>query len=114
MIELCLTHVNGTSMLGLYRGLKVASGAAGWETIGGHPVFSELSQWPTPMIVTIGLPGNGGWIPIGNRHSIVIFGFQPDGMIDVGDPFAGRQTWSAAELQQRYGGDALTIRPKDH
>jgi hypothetical protein len=61
------------------------------------------------MIVTIGLPGNGGLIPIGNRHSVVVFGFGPDGTIDVGDPFAGRPTWTREELKARYGGDALSL-----
>jgi hypothetical protein len=108
MIRLCFTHVDGTSMLGLYRGLRMKGVERDLVPVAGHPHFDELRAWPLPAVVTIGLRGNGGWLPIGNRHSIVVLSFNQD-RVEIADPFSGRQTWTAKQFDDSYAGDAIAL-----
>lgn len=115
MIRLCLTHTNGTSTLGLYRGLKLKCAGTPWTVRAGNPTIDALRHWPLPAIVTLKLPGSTpSVLAIGNRHSVVLFGLAPDGNVDIGDPFAGRQTWTSAEFAAAYGGQAMALPPITH
>jgi hypothetical protein len=109
MIALCFTHVDGTSMLGLYRGLYIKSAGAALVPVAGHPSVDELRAWPLPAIVTIGLRGNGGWLPIGNRHSILVLSID-DVHAEIADPFSGKQTWTTKQFTDAYARDALALK----
>jgi hypothetical protein len=108
MIDLCLTRENGTSMLGLYRGLRLKTRRHDGHLLSGHPSAEELHHWPTPTIVTIELHGNGGWLQIGNRHSVAILGYNGD-HVEIADPFTGRQWWTTKHFADEYAGDAIAF-----
>jgi predicted double-glycine peptidase len=112
MIDLCLTHENGTSMLGLYRGLRLKTKNHEGQLLAGHPSADELKHWPTPSIVSIALQGNGGWLQIGNRHSIAVLGFDGD-HVEIADPFTGRQRWTTKHFADEYAGDAVAFLRED-
>jgi hypothetical protein len=110
MCDLCLTHTGGTTLLGLYRGLKLKTERTGWNVVVLRGHAADLRSGPLPAIITITDPGAAtNWITIGNRHSVVLFGFTLDGRADIGDPFSGRQNWSDQELTKCFEGDAIGL-----
>jgi hypothetical protein len=111
MADLCLTRVDGTTMLGLYRGLKLKTAGSAWDVSILQGPANDLAHQQLPVVIPIGDPGAGGagWLNIGNRHSVVLFGFTPDGKADIGDPFAGRQQWTQKELSRLYQGMGIGL-----
>jgi hypothetical protein len=107
MSQLCLTHANGTTNLGLYRGLSIKARSAGLNVIAARPTVAQLREWPKPLLVNIGLPSQSRWA-VGGRHSIVLLDWNAD-TIDVADPFGGRQRWTWTELRNSYAGYAFAI-----
>lgn len=119
MVQLCLTDARGTPSSGLWRGLCLAT--RGRDV---HPEVTNVAtehlieKGPWPSVLVVGLPRYGadpryvkryGWAP-GFRHSVVIFGVKDDGMVDIGDPAIGRESWSQEDLKILYRGEAITLR----
>jgi hypothetical protein len=110
MARLCLTRDRGTTSFGIYRGLKVKS-CRKVEVL--DVSLDDLLARHEPAMISIGLANNdpgGIGLPIGNSHSIVVFGVNPDGTIDVGDPFSGRQAWSREQLRKVWHSEAFVVR----
>ncbi len=110
MCDLCLTHVDGTTALGLYRGLKLKTATSQWDVRVVMCDAGELAHQPMPMIISITDPGAvSGLLSVGAGHSIVLFGFEEDGRARVGDPFTGRQIWSTGEMSRLYQGSGMAL-----
>lgn len=111
MIDACLTHVEGTSALGLYRGLKLKTAGTAWNVRADKPRTASIDHWPLPAVVTVSLPGLDAGLLVG--HSIVVLGIDGDGKFEIADPFAGRQRWTRRQLVDAYGGDVMALVPRD-
>jgi hypothetical protein len=110
MVEICLTRDNGTLMLGLYRGLKLKTIGSKWNVVVFDGAADQLRRTPVPAVAIIHAGGiTTGRLSIGDRHAVVIFGFNPDGTIDVGDPYAGRQRWKFNQFAAVYDGEAIAL-----
>jgi hypothetical protein len=109
MIAACLTHVQGTTTLGLYRGLKLKTAGTALTVLADTPTKATVDHWPLPAVITISLPGLQSGL-LGNvGHSVVVMRANQNGSFDIADPFSGRQTWSRQELVAAYGGDLMAL-----
>ena len=118
MATLCLTRAAGTSMHGLYRGLKLKTAGTGWDVAAFRGDVEPLRRESGPVILSVRLdPGPGvdaryerlwGWAP-GVTHTVVLFGFRADGKTDVGDPAVGREHWREEDVRVLWHGDGLRL-----
>jgi hypothetical protein len=127
MAILCLTRQDGTSMLGVYRGLYQKTRGTPYTVsvlAGGN--ISDLRRLTAegPILLSVGLDRftlqlvdprytqNWGWSP-GERHAVILFGFLADGTIDVGDPAVGREHWPADALRVLWHGDGIRLKRRE-
>ncbi len=112
MAAWCLTRVAGTTQLGLWRGLKRATAGSAVKPIIFHgPLEGLIAQARGPAVLSI-TGQRAGLLPLpGNRHTIVLLGVQEDGMLDIADPFSGRQTWPPSQLAETWTGQAIVLQP---
>jgi hypothetical protein len=110
MVRLCLTHVEGTTNLGLYRGLKLKTDGTPWTVTAATPPATDIDHWPLPAVVTIrSTVGEGEWLGGNVGHSLVVLGRDADGDYLIADPFSGPQRWTRQELVDLYGGDLTAL-----
>ena len=106
MVALCLTRRTGTSLHGLYRGLKIKTAGTAWDVEVFACAPEELpGKLAGPVILSVGLDNragldpryarNWGWLP-GVRHSVVLFAYTGDGRVEMVD-----RTW---ELERGVDG----------
>lgn len=114
----CLTSQQGTTALGLYRGLQVSVGASGdsarvasrdpdqWLRLGQLPNVSvvfftdAINQNPSPRF--LGADGEG--------HALVVHSRTKDGRWKIADPATGWQIWTDEEFRHVFTGDSIYIR----
>ena len=119
MAQVCLTRPDGTSMLGLYRGLKLKTNGTSWKPVpfaGMSLEELELSMHGAVLLTVELEPGTKnaehfrrwGW-DVGMRHSVVIFSFLPGHLVEIGDPETGREVWTLDELQSLWHGEAIRL-----
>jgi len=118
LIPLCLTDYAGTPTLGLYRGVRLIANQHGREVKlldGGLPRLIADDDWP--VLLSVRLPfgvedrrfvEQWGWIP-GMGHSIVVLGRTSDGRFVIGDPAAGLEFWSEADLDLLWQGVGMRV-----
>jgi hypothetical protein len=116
MADLCLTRSDGTTMLGLYRGLKLKTAGTGWKLVPiADQSIDDLRQMTGPILLSVELlPGEPlaaryeqwGW-GVGSPHSVVLFRFLPNNQIDIGDPDTGRERWSLEDLEVLWHGAGI-------
>ncbi|MGC4046964.1 MAG: hypothetical protein QM758_24480 [Armatimonas sp.] len=123
LANLCLTRISGTPMLGVYRGLRQKTAGTPWTvSVLSHANLSELrrSCQYGPVLLSVGLDRwqrgydpryvtEWGWTP-GKRHAVVLFGFLPDGKLDIGDPSIGREKWEEKALTVLWNGEGIQLR----
>lgn len=117
MARLCLTSPRGTTMLGLYRGMKIKTRGTGWDVEIFRGSVQELRGLGGTMLVSVGVKKGEeesahfekeyGWPP-GLKHTVVVFDF-PGNEVEVGDPAAGRQQWSVNNLEKLWYGEGLRL-----
>ena len=127
MVPRCLTDASGTPTLGLYRGLKVTARSYSRDVEARLMSLEELtSSRRFPLLIMVRLPESGvddpryerdwGWVP-GVGHSVVILDRDGDDRFLIGDPAAGTEFWSRADLQVLWHGDVIRFkaipRPSD-
>ena len=132
LAEWCLTDSMGTTSLGLWRGLRLATAGTHWEPQVMDVTLDDLTgenarTYIFPCLVVVGFPRFGiagapeiaskyveqyGW-PRGFRHSVVLFGPADDGKMDVGDPSIGRERWAMKDLEVLWRGEALRLVRRD-
>ena len=118
MATLCLTRAGGTTMHGLYRGLKLKTRGTGFDVEPFRGDLETLRREGGPVILSVRLdPGPGvdpryerlwGWAP-GVNHTVVFFGFRGDGKTDVGDPAVGREHWREEDVRVLWHGEGLRL-----
>lgn len=121
MVGPCLTDSRGTPLLGLYRGLKLATAGTPYEPVFYNLTPAQLRERPEllPAIVSVKLTPEAdfrdpryrarwGWL-LNVTHSVVIFGFHDGGIVDIGDPATGPEKWHAQALNDLWVGDVLTL-----
>jgi len=105
LIDLCLTRRSGTTMLGLYRGLRLMTQGKALRVIALPATSEDAVHWPVPAVITIQQPGGSqGWFAVGNRHSVALLDVAGDGSVEIGDPMGGWQLWSKKEFARLYAG----------
>lgn len=119
MAELCRTSTEGTSMLGLYRGLKLKTEDTLWDVEVFWGTVEDLQKVRGPAIVSVGLragqaadpryASEWGWTP-GVKHTVVAFGYDPRREeFEIADPNVGRERWSVADLRTLWHGEGLRV-----
>ena len=120
MTELCLTNKTGTSLLGLYRGLKLKTRDTDCDVeIVRSSVEELLRAEKYPLIVSVRLEREPPRPSSENtpapfrllraRHTIVVFGITDDGRVEVGDPGCGDTEWFLDDLRARWSGEGLRL-----
>lgn len=119
MVDWCLTDARGTLSLGLWRGLYIATQDTDMEPeVLNVSVDTLIETGPWPAILSVGLPPGEvdpiytekyGWSP-GFRHSVVLFGRNPAGLLDIGDPSIGREAWSEEDMRVLWREEAVRVR----
>ncbi len=121
MAELCLTR-DGTTWMGLYRGLKCKTRGTRWDVEVIECRAAEISRTPTePMILSVGLSedvevrdesrfAEWGWRP-GQGHSVLLLGAGSHGGFKVADPTPGYgiEIWSKMNLEELFQGTAVRL-----
>ena len=122
MARLCLTSPRGTSMWGVYRGLRLKTEGTPWrvEPLGrlGGATLADLRSAGSPVLLSAGiLPGERadpaytavyGW-SVGLLHTVVCFGFDDRGRALIADPTTGRERWTADDLRTLWHGQAYRL-----
>ena len=118
MADLCLTRPHGTTLHGLYRGLKLKTSGGPWRVeLVSTPAALRASA--APVLINVGLPRatanldpryqrEWGWTP-GSSHTVVLFAFLPTGTIDMADPAVGRERWFTADLDVLWRHQGLRL-----
>ncbi|MHC4757790.1 MAG: cysteine peptidase family C39 domain-containing protein [Planctomycetota bacterium] len=120
MTRLCLTSDWGTCLHGLYRGLRIKTDDEPFQV---KVKSADLNQMQKdvllPAILNVRLDkevaerdprysNDWGW-RVGVTHTVVIFGFNPDGLIDMGDPGTGREFWDMQALRDLWHGEYIIL-----
>jgi hypothetical protein len=121
MAELCLTR-EGTTWMGLYRGLKRKTQGTRWDVEVIECRAGELPRTPTePMILSVGLGpdiagrdesrfAEWGFRP-GQGHSVLLLSGSAPGGFKIADPTPGYgiETWSTMNLEELFQGTAVRL-----
>jgi hypothetical protein len=118
MAKLCLTNVNGTSIRGLYRGLKLKTDSTPWQVEEFSGDLDSLAKRKAPVILTVQLkPGPGvdprfqrdwGWAP-NVPHSVVMLRSLGGGQFEMADPSVGREIWDKRALETLWHGQGIGL-----
>ena len=118
MIPLCLTDRSGTPTLGTYRAIKLIADRHDRHVEIVSPDLAKLlddDDWP--VLLAVQLPygvederyvDQWGWIP-GMGHSVVALGRTQDAGIIIGDPSAGLERWTQADLEVLWHGNGIRV-----
>ncbi len=121
MAELCLTR-EGTTWMGLYRGLKHKTQGTRWDVEVVECQAEDFQRGDsTPMILSVGLGlqvtevderrfEEWGWRP-GQGHSVLLLGKGNLGGWKIADPTPGYgvETWSTASFKELFQGTAVRL-----
>ncbi|QDV46655.1 Peptidase C39 family protein [Stieleria neptunia] len=128
LVRWCLTDALGTTSLGLWRGLRLATAKTDLEPEVMDVTLEDLLSREQrddlfPCLILVGFPRFGtvaspeiesryikdyGW-PRGFRHSVVLYGPAEDGGVEVGDPSIGRERWAKQDLEILWRGEAVRL-----
>ncbi|HVV99290.1 MAG TPA: hypothetical protein VHB77_03050, partial [Planctomycetaceae bacterium] len=119
MAELCLTRLKGTNWQGLYRGLKLKTAGTDWDVEVFHGDVRTLRALaPDAVIITAMYDpskvndrryvDDWGWQP-NVSHSAVFFDFAIEGVVLMGDPSVGRESWAIEDLNLLWTGEAMRL-----
>jgi hypothetical protein len=117
MAELCLTRIDGTPVLGLYRGLKLKTRGSRWDVEVFCWSLEQLQEADTPVILLVHLPCSEvssistawrGWLSRPD-HVVVFFGVTDAGEAVLGDPAMGKRRWRLETLKRTWPGQGLRL-----
>ena len=124
MAKLCLTR-EGTTWMGLYRGLKQKTQGTRWDVEVVEWTANEIPDIPTePLILSVGIGqaeterderrfAEWGWRP-GQGHSVLLLGKSSMGGYRIADPTPGYgiEIWSRKNLEELFQGTAVRLRER--
>ncbi len=116
MAVLCLTGQRGTTMMGLYRGLKLKTAGTPWDVYMFSDAKLDDLRGVGPVLLSVELRDERlerylqvwGWIP-GVAHSIVVLGFIDEDRVLIADPAIGREIWFVDDLRLLWHGEGLRL-----
>jgi hypothetical protein len=122
MAMLCLTSDKGTSMHGLWRGLRLKTAGKGYDVyMFSNGTIDDL-RGIGPVILSVELKADAkvdpryqrawGWIP-GVPHTVVVLDFPLPGQVRIADPATGRETWSVEDLRVLWHGVGARFIPTE-
>ncbi|WP_428938830.1 cysteine peptidase family C39 domain-containing protein [Fontivita pretiosa] len=113
MALLCLTSTHGTSMHGLWRGLRLKAAASGYDVIMFDRGSLDDLRGVGPVLLSVELKPDAkvdpryqrswGWLP-GVPHSVVLLGFEGTDRALIADPASGLEVWSIDDLKILWHG----------
>lgn len=118
MAELCLTRIDGTPVLGLYRGLKLKTRGSRWDVEVFHWNLEQLREADgAPVILLVHLqsspisPISTAWRQWLSRpdHVVVFFGVTDAGEAVLGDPAMGKRRRPLEMLKNMWSGQGLRL-----
>lgn len=117
MANACLTSSQGTSSLGLVRGLRIAVAGSGHAVaVADQDPRKWASQSQLPNVAVVRFNNVRGDRPVrqllgtdGEGHAIVVHSRTADGLWRVADPAVGWQLWSDERLARVFTGDAIYL-----
>lgn len=118
MASLCLTR-DGTTWKGLFRGLVLKTSATEWnvEVVRGSAEnLAADSRMPIVLCTRLSpdhprareYQHEWGWIP-GMPHTVVVIGRLRQGEFVVHDPVAGKEVWTAEDLEALWTGEGMRL-----
>lgn len=120
MALLCLTSDEGTSVYGLWRGLRLKTAGSGLDVYMFKDGKIEDLRGMGPVLLSVELMPDSdadpryqstwGWLP-GVPHSVVLLGFLPGDHVAIGDPAVGREMWSLRDLSVLWHGTGAKLIP---
>lgn len=120
MALLCLTSDKGTSMHGLWRGLRLKTAGTGHEVYMFRNGKIASLQGMGPVLLSVELKPNAkvdpryernwGWLP-GVPHTVVFLKFLSANRALIADPATGLETWSVQDLSVLWHGVGVQIIP---
>jgi hypothetical protein len=120
MAYLCLSTEYGTTLHGLYRGLKIKTAGTEWDVEVFRSDVDRLREFKRPvLLLQLRLPegtppdsryrDEWGWQP-GVSHAAVLFEFLPGGLfLRVGDPAVGVERWSLKALEDLWHREGVRL-----
>jgi hypothetical protein len=118
MSIVCLTSSRGTSMLGLYRGLKLMTAGKGLDVYMFENGTIDDLRGMGPVLLTVELEEGAkvdlryqstwGWLP-GVPHSVVVLGFPTADHALVADPATGAELWTLGDLSVLWHGVGVKL-----
>ena len=119
MVEKCLTSDRGTTLWGLYRGLKLKTNSTSFYVdvfSGDEDYLASLNGEPVILIVRLdkdaGLDpryeDDWQWQP-GVSHAVVFYNFAEDDLVWMGDPSFGREQWNRQAIRDLWYGYGIRL-----
>jgi len=122
MVGLCHATRLGTSLLGIYRGLRVKTENSPWSvrvltTSSRDEIFDAAKRHPVFISVFFRPVAGGRASYLNNlteaKHAVVLLGVLPDGRVAIGDPLSGQIIWTAEEFAAHWAGEGLQLVPRN-
>lgn len=119
LAQLCLTRLWGTSALGIYRGLKRKTADTPYDVAPFHWTLDQMrTKPPGPVLLDVRLTREAttdpryerdwGWT-VGQVHTVVLFRFLPNDLVEMGDPSIGREKWHVDSLKVLWQGSGMRL-----
>jgi len=120
MARLSLTGEWGTCLHGLYRGLRIKTKKTPFHvSVRAADVDNLQNKVTLPVILNVRLDkrvaekdpryaNEWGW-QLGVIHTVVLFRFAENGLVEIGDPGTGREFWDIQALQDLWYGEYISL-----
>ncbi len=118
LADWCLTTKHGTSWLGLFRGIKLATRHTDHRVVAKRLTLDELLASGKPAILKVNLPASehkrtqyeseSGWLA-DQPHTVLFLSHSHQQYLNMVDPEVGRENWTIDDLRTLWTGDAIWI-----
>jgi hypothetical protein len=117
--RLCLTTAHGTTLWGVYHGLREKADSAGKSVTVKRMPFDDFLREGRPALVLVMLSpkldaqdarfsNRWGW-RVNVAHAVVFLGALPGGKVCIADPRSGLETWDAEGLRALWRETAIYL-----
>ncbi|WP_182867411.1 cysteine peptidase family C39 domain-containing protein [Stieleria mannarensis] len=117
MADACLTSNQGTSSLGLVRGLRLAvAGSSHTVEVADQDPGMWVARGQLPNVAVVRFNDRRDRQPVrqllgtdGEGHAVVVHSRTADGRWKIADPAVGWRYWSDEQFRQLFTGDAIYL-----